>query len=58
VTLMIVHVPTINDDPGDFDRLLALWNQANGDGPNVRFDFCRCGFLQRNAVAFLGGLLG
>ena len=55
---MIVHVPTINDDPGDFDRLLALWNQANGDGPNVRFDFCRCGFLQRNAVAFLGGLLG
>lgn len=56
MTPMIVHIPTINDDPSDFDRLFALWGQVNGDGLDVTFDFSQCGFLRQNAVAFLGGL--
>ena len=53
---MIVKVPTINDEPDDFDRLFSLWNQATGGGQIVRFDFSHCTFLRHNAVAFLGGL--
>jgi len=56
MTPMIVHVPTINDEPWDFDRLFALWDQVSGDGLEVTFDFSRCGFLRQNTVAFLGGL--
>lgn len=49
-------VPTINDNPDDFDRLFQLWSQVNGDGLDVTFDFSRCRFLRQNGVAFLGGL--
>lgn len=49
-------VPTINDDPPDFDRLFRLWNQVNDDYLEVEFNFSSCRFLRQNAVAFLGGL--
>ena len=52
----ILAVPTINDDPPDFDRLFRLWSQVNDDSLEVEFNFTRCRFLQQNAVAFLGGL--
>jgi signal transduction histidine kinase len=54
--MLIVHVPTINDEPADFDRLFALWDQVNDDFLEVKFNFSRCGFLRQNAVAFLGGI--
>ena len=54
--MLILNVPTINDDLSDFDNLFSLWDQANGDFLEVVFDFSRCGFLRQNAVAFLGGL--
>ncbi len=53
---MIVHVPTVNDDSRDFDRLFALWDRVNDDELEVTFDFSCCTFLRQNAVAFLGGL--
>jgi hypothetical protein len=52
----ILAVPTINDDPPDFDRLFRLWGQVNDDSLEVEFNFTRCRFLQQNAVAFLGGI--
>jgi hypothetical protein len=52
----ILAVPTINDDPPDFDRLFRLWSQVNDDFLEVEFNFTRCRFLQHNAVAFLGGI--
>lgn len=51
-----LSVPTINDDPPDFDRLFRLWRQANDDYLEVEFNFKWCRFLRQNAVAFLGGL--
>jgi len=52
----VISVPTINDDPPDFDRLFHLWSQVNDDSLEVEFNFPGCRFLQQNAVAFLGGL--
>ena len=54
---MTLYVPTINDQPADFDRLFHLWNQGNDDFLDVTFDFSRCYFLRQNGVAFLGGLV-
>lgn len=54
--MVVLNVPTINDDLSDFDKLFALWNQANDDFLDVTFDFSHCWFLRHNAVAFLGGL--
>ena len=53
---MVLQVPTLNDSTWDFERLFALWSQANGYFETVRFDFSQCTFLRPNAVAFLGGL--
>lgn len=53
----VIHITTINDTPGDFEKLFGIWNQANDYFEYVRFDFSRCGFLRPNAVAFLGGLV-
>ena len=53
---MRLSIPTINDQPADFDRLFKLWDQVNDDFLRVRFDFSNCSFLRQNAVAFLGGL--
>ncbi len=53
--MIVLNVPTINDELSDFDKLFALWNQANSDFLDVTFDFSRCGFLRQNAVASLGG---
>lgn len=54
--MVTLNIPTINDDPLDFDKLFALWNQANDDFLDVNVNFSRCYFLRQNAVAFLGGL--
>jgi hypothetical protein len=54
--MVVLNVPTINDELSDFDNLFDLWNQANDDSLDVAFDFSRCYFLRQNAVAFLGGL--
>lgn len=56
MTSITIHVPTINDSSSDFDSLFRLWQQVNGDGRDVTFDFSQCWFLRQNAVAFLGGL--
>jgi len=52
----VIQIPSINDSPGDFERLFSIWNQANDYFEDVRFDLTRCHFLRPNAVAFLGGL--
>jgi len=54
--VVVLNVPTINDELPDFDKLFDLWNQANDDFLDVTFDFSRCGFLRQNAVAFIAGL--
>jgi len=51
-----LDIPTINDNPGDFDRLFGLWQEVKDSSCDVTFDFTRCGFLRPNAIAFLGGL--
>jgi len=51
-----LQIPTINDNPRDFDTLFNLWSEVNEDALDVTFDFSHCGFLRQNAVAFLGGL--
>lgn len=53
---MILEVPTISGSLLHFDRLFALWGQANDDAIDVTFRFTHCKFLAQNAVAFLGGL--
>ena len=52
----ILSVPTVNDDPFDFDWLFHLWRQANDDHLDIEINFNACRFLRHNAVAFLGGL--
>lgn len=54
---MILHVPTINDELHDFDRLFELGRQLSSGPAEVTLDFSQCGFLRQNAVAFLGGLV-
>lgn len=54
--MVVLNIPTINDELSDFDNLFSLWSQANDDFLDVTFDFSRCGFLRQNAVAYLGGL--
>lgn len=51
-----LDIPTINDNPGDFDRLFGLWREVNDFSGDVTFDFRLCRFLRPNAIAFLGGL--
>lgn len=51
-----LDIPTINDNPVDFDRLFGLWHVVNDSSGDVTFDFTPCGFLRPNAIAFLGGL--
>lgn len=55
-TEITLKIPTINDEPYDFDKLFKLWAQVNDDFLDVTFDFSHCSFLRHNAVAFLGGL--
>ncbi|XCN73516.1 MAG: ATP-binding protein [Candidatus Electrothrix aestuarii] len=54
--MIILNVPTVNDDNKDFDRLFSLWDQVNDDSLDVAFNFSHCHFLRQNAVAFIGGL--
>jgi len=58
LTPLTIHVPRLNDGPNDFRALAQLWRRvdAAGDGADISFDFSNCGFLQPNAVVFLGGL--
>jgi len=51
-----LDIPTINDNPGDFDRLFGLWDVVKDFSGDVTFDFRLCSFLRPNAIAFLGGL--
>ena len=51
-----LDIPTINDNPGDFERLFGLWHVVNDSSGDVTFDFTPCRFLRPNAIAFLGGL--
>lgn len=52
-----IPVPTVNDDPWDFQQL-ALLQQCTHRLPRgrVNFSLAQCEFLRPNAVAFLGGL--
>jgi hypothetical protein len=54
--MITLKIPTVNDEPCDFDRLFSLWDQANGDCLHVAFDFSGCHFVRQNAVAFIAGL--
>lgn len=58
MTALTIYVPRLNDGPDDFRALAKIWRQvdAAGDGAEVSFNFSGCGFLQPNAVVFLGGL--
>lgn len=58
MTALTILVPRLNDTHADFIAMAQIWRQvdAAGDGVEVTFDFSRCGFLQPNAVVFLGGL--
>lgn len=56
MTKKVIHIPTLNDAPSDFDQLFGIWSQVNNYFENVAFDFTYCRFLRPNAVAFLGGL--
>src|SRR5574341_431575 len=51
-----ISIPTLNDDPSDFEHLFSIWNRVTDYFEDVYFDFSRCHFLRPNAVAFLGGL--
>jgi len=53
---IIVNIPTLNDNPSDFEALFLIWNEVYGYDQIVEFDFSNCYFLRPNAVAFLGGL--
>ena len=56
MTQKIILIPTLNDEPRDFEQLFNIWSQVNDNFDDVKFDFSRCGFLRPNAIAFLGGL--
>ena len=54
--MLTIQVPTVNDQPADFDWLFQTAHALAGDRLEVTFDFSECWFLRQNAVAFLGGL--
>jgi len=53
-------IPTLHDQPKDFDYLFILVSQivevSLSNRCNIELDFTRCKFLMQNAVAILGGL--
>lgn len=51
-----IHIPTINDENEDFERLFEILESVNTDTDDIEFDFSYCDFLRQNAVAFLGGI--
>lgn len=53
VTLLL---PTINDDPTDFDKIFSIWNLYKGE-TKVVIDFSNCTFIRQNGVVMLGGLI-
>ncbi|HCM6912314.1 hypothetical protein [Klebsiella aerogenes] len=55
---LVVMVPTLNDEEGDFLRLFMIYDQVmNTAASQVMFHFTYCNFLRPNAVAFLGGTI-
>ena len=57
----LVAVPTINDQPADFDRLFQLlapveMKVLSQPKLRVEVDFSQCQFLQQNGVILLGGM--
>jgi anti-sigma regulatory factor (Ser/Thr protein kinase) len=54
-----IHISSnINDEPKDYAYLFKLWRTIQ-ENPHAdfTFKFTGCGFLQQNAVAFIGGLV-
>jgi len=54
--MTIIPIGRINDDPGDFQSLCVIWQQAMGANDDIAFEFHWCDFLRPNALVFLGGL--
>lgn len=53
-----IRIPTLNDQPQDFDILFKLLQYVNnGNRSSYTLNFTDCFFLRPNAVAFLGGLI-
>ncbi|NJM00305.1 MAG: sensor histidine kinase [Synechococcaceae cyanobacterium SM2_3_2] len=52
-----IQIPTINDEPADFETLFGLWSEIEDEEREWVLDFTHCRFLKQNAVAFLGGLI-
>jgi len=49
-------IPTLNDNPTDFDKLCELGDLVHAANSDVIFTFSDCQFLRPNAIAFLGGM--
>lgn len=55
---LIMLVPTLNDEEGDFSRLFMIYEQVmTCANDQVQFAFTYCNFLKPSAVAFLGGMI-
>lgn len=53
---MVITVPTLNDEEGDFLTLFMIYSKVIGaNNEQFLFVFTHCRFLKPNAVAFLGG---
>ncbi len=57
MSIVVLNIPTINDELRDFDTLFSLLNQVDSNHSDITLDFDQCKFLRPNAVAFLGGLI-
>ena len=54
--MTVIPIGRINDEPGDFQSLCVIWQQAMGANDDIAFEFPWCDFLRPNALVFLGGL--
>ena len=57
VSILTIHVPTVNDGFNDFCNLFKIWQEIDASCAKIILDFHKCKFLRPNAVAFLGGLI-
>lgn len=55
--MKVIKIPTLNDNPSDYDALFQILRSLNQGVMSVRLDFTHCVFLRQSAVAFLGGLI-
>lgn len=54
--MSVLFVPTINDDPQDFDKIFEIWDQYRNEKA-IEIDMSACTFIRQSGVAFLGGLI-